>query len=273
MNREKLLRLAINLIGHLSPSIAAAIALRLFSTPRKIPRPKWEKEIISTGQKLILRNSLHATSWGGNDRPVVLLLHGWQGRGSQLGMLVEPLLKLGFRVVALDGPAHGDSPGKRTNVWFFSLALSATAAELGPLKAVIAHSFGASATAFATSRGMKVERVVLVASPSDLIWVIDVFSESMGFSPKVKAAFLLRLSSWSGVDPKSIAIGNMVRNITIPALIVHDPEDREVPFSNAETIARHWKTARLLPLEKVGHRKVLKAASFVNTVTEFLTEN
>ena len=49
-------------------------------------------------------------AWGAG--PSVLLVHGWEGRGAQLGALVDPLVAAGYRVVALDGPAHGDSPGR-----------------------------------------------------------------------------------------------------------------------------------------------------------------
>jgi pimeloyl-ACP methyl ester carboxylesterase len=270
MDRTQLVRLGVKALGYISPTAAAEIALRLFTTPHRIARPSWEKEILARGKPLALSDGLRATSWGDETLPIVVLLHGWQGRGSQLGLLVDPLLQIGYRVVALDGPAHGDSAGSRTNVWFFSLALSRVAEELGPLKAIVAHSFGASATAFAVARGMKVEQVVLVASPSDLMWVIEGFCKGMGFPPRVEKVFLRRLAAWSGVDPKSIMISSVGDKVKIPALIVHDPLDREVPFSNAETIVRHWKTATLLPLEKVGHRKILKAPAFVKAVTEFL---
>ena len=42
-----------------------------------------------------------------------LLVHGWEGRGAQLGSLVGPLVEAGLSVVAFDAPAHGDSPGNR----------------------------------------------------------------------------------------------------------------------------------------------------------------
>src|SRR5687767_6768036 len=45
--------------------------------------------------------------WGSG--PVVYLVHGWGGRGSQLAPYVEPLTATGHRVVLFDAPAHGDS--------------------------------------------------------------------------------------------------------------------------------------------------------------------
>ena len=42
-------------------------------------------------------------SWGSG--PTVLLVHGWEGRGSQLSAFAPALVKAGFRVVAVDMPA------------------------------------------------------------------------------------------------------------------------------------------------------------------------
>ena len=45
--------------------------------------------------------------WG--EGPVVYLVHGWAGRGSQLAGFVEPLTAAGFRAVLFGAPAHGSS--------------------------------------------------------------------------------------------------------------------------------------------------------------------
>jgi pimeloyl-ACP methyl ester carboxylesterase len=244
--------------------------LRLFSTPRRIPRPAWEVELAKKGSALHLAHELAAWKWGNDGGPIVLLVHGWMGRGTQLGALVDPLVAKGYQVVALDGPAHGDSPGKRTNVRFFSDALMKVLSELGEVQSVVAHSFGAGATALALSRGAKAKSAVLVASPADLQWVIDDFCEKVEFSSRATRAFQARLEAWAGVGIREVHIADLVRKIQAPALIVHDPEDREVPFHSAEEIARCWPGARLVPLTKVGHRKILKAPSFIGAVTEFL---
>lgn len=59
---------------------------------------------------------------------------------------VEPLLRAGFRVAAVDGPAHGRSPGQRADLLRFSEAVHTAIRTWGPASGVIAHSFGAAAT-------------------------------------------------------------------------------------------------------------------------------
>jgi pimeloyl-ACP methyl ester carboxylesterase len=267
---QKLIQKSLKVLSVVAPGAAASIGLRLFSTPRKIPRPAWEVELAKKGSSLRLSGELSAWKWGKDEAPIVLLVHGWMGRGTQLGALVEPLVAKGYQVVALDGPAHGDSPGTRTNVRFFSDALMKVLAELGEVESIVAHSFGAGATALALARGSRARSAVLVASPADLQWVIDDFCEKMEFSPRASRAFQVRLEAWAGVGIREVHIADLVRRIQAPALIVHDPEDREVPFRSAEEIAGCWPGARLLPLTKVGHRKILKAPSFISAVTSFL---
>jgi len=37
------------------------------------------------------------------------MVHGWNGRGAQLGAFAPELVRVGFRVVTFDTPAHGRS--------------------------------------------------------------------------------------------------------------------------------------------------------------------
>jgi pimeloyl-ACP methyl ester carboxylesterase len=261
---------SLRILGWISPSLAGRWAANLFTTPKYIERPGWEKELIAKGRPFVLKNGLHAWSWGQRENPKILLVHGWQGRGTQLGKLIDPLIAKGFQVIALDGPAHGDSPGKKTNVKFFADALMEVDREIGPFYAFVAHSFGAGATAIALSSGLKLQKVILVASPADLRWVRDDYCRLMNLSPGVGQAFQDRLEKWAGIKIKDVDIAKMGTNIEIPALIVHDPEDKEIAFHNAEIIAEHWKTARLLVLHGVGHRRILKSPEFIKAAVEFL---
>src|SRR5215208_5699212 len=122
-------------VGRLSPALAGWFAAKLFAWPRRHPRPARERELIARGARLNLPGGLYATAWGAG--PTVLLVHGWEGRGAQLGAFVDPLVAAGYRVVALDGPAHGDSPGRTTTGPEFARALIATRDVVGPLAAVV----------------------------------------------------------------------------------------------------------------------------------------
>ena len=55
-------------------------------------------------------------TWRGEaaaSRGRVMLVHGWSGRALVMTAFVEPLLRQGIDVVAIDLPGHGDSDGRR----------------------------------------------------------------------------------------------------------------------------------------------------------------
>ena len=102
-------------------------------------------------------------SWG--EGPTVLLVHGWNGRATQLGAFVEPLLARGYRVVAFDAIGHGESAGKQSSLPEFANCIRQIADELGGVYAIVAHSLGGAATTFALAYGLRAERLVYVSHP------------------------------------------------------------------------------------------------------------
>ena len=68
--------------------------------------------------------------------------HGWGAEASFLAAFAEPLRRLGFRVLALDLPAHGRSAGTRTNLAACARAAHRIAASFSPIAGMIGHSLG-----------------------------------------------------------------------------------------------------------------------------------
>jgi len=58
--------------------------------------------------------------------------------------------------------------------------------------------------------------------------------------------------------------------IARPALIVHDVEDREVPWAEGERYARFWPESRLLSTRGLGHNRVADDASVIAAALRFL---
>ena len=160
-------RAAFALLEHLGPSIGGLWAERLwFTVPPRARRPNRRE-----GQGRRIELSLHghrmvAEAWG--EGPPIFLMHGWGGRRGDLRAFVKPLVSVGYRVVALDGPGHGESengpagPGRAT-ILEFSEALAILSAQEGPAHAVIAHSLGCMATAVAVRDGLVASRLVFLA--------------------------------------------------------------------------------------------------------------
>ena len=49
----------------------------------------------------------------------------------------------------------------------------------------------------------------------------------------------------------------------VPLLVLHDPEDREVPFEEGAEVARRWPGAELRPVAGLGHLRILRDERWV----------
>ncbi|HEV7991728.1 MAG TPA: alpha/beta fold hydrolase [Gemmatimonadaceae bacterium] len=257
------------LAGRLSPALAGRIAAWLFARPRKHPRPERERELIARGAPLSLPDGLRATAWGAG--PAVLLVHGWEGRGAQLGALVDPLVAAGHRVIALDGPAHGDSVGRSTTGPEFAAALETVRQSIGPLAAVVAHSFGGFTSLLAISRGLVTERLVILAAPSSVPEVLDDFVRLIQLPRRAVPAMVAALEARVHAPMSSFDVSSFASAVKIPVLIVHDTDDKEVSYEHGPRLA-DLLGARLLTTNGLGHRRILFAPEVVTAIVEFVGE-
>lgn len=261
------IRLGFGVVGRIAPKVAAHRARRLFTEPRRHPRPEREKTLIARGTKLNL-TGLSATSFG--EGPITLLVHGWEGRGTQLGALVDPLVEQGRRVVALDGPAHGDSPGHRAEPKSFGEALVKVGAELGGVENVVAHSFGALCTTVAISRGLSVKRVAFLGGSSSPIHAMDRFIRFVNLPARAVPPFTEELSRIVGATQDELDGVKLARRFDVPALFIHDPNDAEVPIHEMESLHAAWRGSRLLRVDGPGHRRILWDPQVIRLLVPFL---
>lgn len=107
------LRAGFAAVSAVSPELAGAGAARLFLSTRRHPVPERDRAQLQSAHRWQLaadQGPLAAWTWGPEGAPTIVLMHGWEGRASQLGLFALPLVAAGYRVVGLDGPGHGESP-------------------------------------------------------------------------------------------------------------------------------------------------------------------
>ncbi|MBN8611576.1 MAG: alpha/beta hydrolase [Deltaproteobacteria bacterium] len=265
---------ALGMLDRYWPEAAARISFDLFLKPRRYPRPARELEALGTARLVLVPTdrTLHAgpeplRAWvWGDDGPLVLLVHGWQGRGAQLSSFVAPLLASGFRVATFDAPAHGDTPGARSSLFSFRDAVTATHAALGPFHAVISHSMGGAAVILAATERAIASRYALICPPNDVRDFTAELTKALGLSEATRAAVHRRLERTFGQKLESIRAPGLVTERTEPLLLVHDRGDKEVPFDRGEAIAAAWPGAELLATEGLGHRRILQDAAVIAKV-------
>jgi pimeloyl-ACP methyl ester carboxylesterase len=195
----------------------------------------------------------------------VLLVHGWTSEAAFMTAFIEPLRRTGLRVVAFDFPAHGHSPGRRTNLAECARAMLGVAEHFGPVDVAVAHSFGGFVSLLVAEggppmpRAHAIGRFVLLSCPNRLADVTRTFGRQLGLSAEAQRAYEHHLERVGHRPVHTFSAVELLRRAAAPALIIHGRDDREVPFRNAEEIAAGCATARLLPFEGLGHRTILYA--------------
>lgn len=267
------LRTAFRAVGTVAPGVAARWAETIFCTPpRREPRST-EEEFIATGERFAVRwqqEELAAWEWGRG--PTVVLVHGWGSRAGRLTDLARGLVAGGFRVVAYDAPAHGLSSGRYASLPEFARALQAVTQAAGPVFGVVGHSLGGAAATLAIRDGLEAGRVVLLAPPADVVVFSHAFASHVGLPARAHATMRRNLETRLRMRWDDVHIPTLAPRLRVPALVVHDREDPDVPYAHAQEIVRAWPDARLLTTTGLGHRAILRDPEVVRATVEFLQQ-
>lgn len=273
------LRLQLRLLGRVAPELAFRQAWRLFCTPRRLPAKDWEAGVLAAARPRWVEapgtGRVAVYEWGPPAAPAVVLVHGWELRAAYWRAWVAPLLAAGYRVAALDGPAHGASAGQQVDLVQFAEAVGAVLATAGPVHAVVAHSFGAAAVGGLPVRlpagAGPLPRLVLLSAPVSPRAVAGRFSELLRLPPALVGRFAAHIEATTGRPVESFALP--VAGPTLGAgavLLVHDHDDEVVPFSEAEQIAAAWPAANLHATRGLGHNRLLREPAVVRRVVDFI---
>ena len=260
------------------PELAAKVATGVFFRARRHRRPAWEAAILESARPFRVPHSgshLPAWQWGEDGAETVLLVHGWEGRGSQLGAFVAPLLAQGLRIVTFDGPGHGDAPSRATSVVHHALAIERMMNAVGPVRAIVAHSVGGASTALALrwSRAPRPGlRCVFLAPPVSPARFVGTFGDMLGLDGDTRGEVRRRVEARLAVrfDELDVRLGGAPSDV--PLLLVHDEEDLEVPYEDGRAFAAAWPGAEVLTTSGLGHRRILRDRRVVLATAAFVQD-
>ena len=255
-----------------------AIVKKVYQTffgPSRYEVKPTDREIIEWGNNYRLPfadGELAVTTWG-NTGPAVLLMHGWGGARAQMTGFVDALLFAGYRVVAYDQPAHGESDGRTTNLLEIAPTMDLIAKQDGPFEAIIAHSFGTLITSYAlVERNFPPpSKLVYFGAFNRLLDSLPRFQVLAGLSDEIMNGLLDMIYDNFGRDVLDAIVNEtLTPRINIPALMFHDVADNVTPVEDSRVIARAWKNATFIETEGLGHRGALQSKEIHEQVVKFL---
>ena len=246
-----------------------------FFSPSQYEVKSMDREIIERGNNYRIPfdgGELAVTTWGQRG-PAILLMHGWGGARAQMTGFVEPLLSAGYRVVAYDQPAHGESDGKITNLLEIAPTMDLIKAKEGNFDVIIAHSFGTLITSYAL-----VERnfpppakLVYFGAFNRLLDSLLRFQVLANLPDELIEGLRNMIYVNFGRDVLDAIVNEtLTPQINIPALMFHDVADNVTPIEDSRAIAKAWNSARLIETSGLGHRGALQSKEIHEQVVKFL---
>jgi pimeloyl-ACP methyl ester carboxylesterase len=283
----QLLRWTLAATETLWPRLAIRSAARLFVTP--LPH-KWSNKWSRARRRWDASWALESWSYENasitlyadqSAQPAaagsyVLLVHGWGGHAGQMLPLASAMRAQGLRPILIELPAHGRSKGTQSNLPQFARAIEYVAAKLAqdgkPLYAVVAHSLAANASAYAASRSLATQRLVLIAPPASPFEYTKLFAKVFKLSEFTRAGMQQQIEASEGILMRQFEPNAVGPRIAQAVLLVHDSKDSINPFADGLAYQQAIAGAEMVQTEGLGHRYILKDENTIRKIVNFVGE-
>lgn len=279
--KVKALQWFFRIAGNIAPNAAIPVLIRLMFLPQKRTLKPPHIDCLNRGEQFFIdvhdfvepakTIKMSCYSWG-NGSKVVLLVHGWDAKALDYYKMIPVLVQKGYKIVAFDGPAHGQSEGELSNLIHFKEVIGKLINIIGTPYAIVGHSMGGGSSAyFLMEEKVKVERLVLLAIPVVTRRFFDMAFDYMKVPQRMRKALFLSMEEKFG---KPIEYYNLAeRNEPIKAdkiLLVYEEKDEEIPTEEVlHYLSLHPEMQRM-STNGVGHNRVMKDKAVIDTVAEFL---
>jgi pimeloyl-ACP methyl ester carboxylesterase len=180
------------------------------------------------------------------------------------------LLDNGHALDAFYQPGHGRSDEGRCTLVCFTRTLVHVASRYGALEALIGHSMGGTAAMLGLSEGVKARRAVLIAPAANPLAAALRFTRHVGLVDGIIPRLQGCLEAETGMSIDELGVHRRAPALAVPALVIHDLDDAEVPWEEGESYARHWPGARLLSTEHLGHNRIVNDPTTLDAGLRFL---
>lgn len=260
-----------------SKDLATKFAQNLFITPIKFKPPKREREMLEksiitkiTVRKLGKDICVYQYGTNKNTTKKALLIHGWNGRGTQLVTIANMLMRQGYNIVSFDAPGHGKSPKSKTNLTEFMASAFEVEQQFGPFDLVVGHSLGGMTTVNCLKDGLKAKKAVIIGSGDVVEDVIDEFVDQIQLKPIIAKKIKERFENQFNQSMRSYCVHLAAEQVKIPLLIIHDEDDADVHYKAAYEIKKHADQGELMITKELGHRKILGNKKVIERIMSFV---
>lgn len=264
--RQLALKMALTVLWQTLRSPTRRTVEKLFFTPHSYQPSSSQNLRLQAGRRFQVQvDGKTVQCWQLGHGPGILFVHGWNGRGIQFHPFFNQLTSAGYSAVIFDAPAHGESQGRITN----GFEIAETVRELLSqnheldIQGIVAHSLGASAVIMALSRLDYCPDAVLIAPALKLKEILYDTFDHHGIPKLVYQSMIAEIEVALGYYLNRDNPHLLVKDIKSKLLIVHDREDRTVPYEDSKEVSNKCSNVTLHTTEGLGHKRVLGDRSVV----------
>lgn len=255
------------------PFASSELAARLWATPPRAPLRSDQQTWLKAAERMhfdAAGTRIAGYAWGSGK--AVLLVHGWGGHAGQLTSFVPALVEAGYRAVAFDAPRHGATSGGTPTIPSFAAAARALSSKVGGFEALIAHSMGATAMAYAMRYGLSLERAIFLAPAATMTGAAERFARMVGLGPRGLEGMRRKFEKRIGVEWEEFDVLREASRARSPLLVMHDTGDRDVPYEDGLSIVGAWPSATLATTDGLGHHRLLRDPGVIRRALAFIQE-
>ncbi len=273
----KILKLRFRFLSLISPKYAAKYAIDIFSKPHFQKIRERERKFLNDANIIRIKNQpediiLYET--GNKAGKPVLMVHGWDSNPGSLSGIAYKLIELGYHIFALNVPAHGISKAKSTNMLETAIIINKILdnfKDMGTFS-FVTHSFGSGAVSFALSESeIKTDKLAFITSPDKILEIFEEFKNTIGLGDKAFEYMLKFSENRFNREFEDMEISKVLQKAKFnKLLLVHDKNDKILPFHNSENIHnKNPQRSKLYPTEGKGHYRILWDENVINVVVDF----
>jgi hypothetical protein len=260
-------------LWHLAPNATKNIILKGFFKPTSYALTPLERQFLENSTSFHIHvhdKEIRCWKWGSG--PGILFVHGWNGRGVNFAYFFKPFIDAGYSVITYDAPAHGKSEGHVTN--YFELS-DTVRAFLNPshgfnIQGIIAYSIGASAAINCISKDKPSVDAVLIAPALKLKEILFNAFNHHGVPESVYRNLVGEMERYYGYDVHQDNPYVLAKTISTKMLIVHDKDDRTIPYTDSKILSEKTDNFFLHTTEGLGHKQILRDNAVVDVITAYI---
>ncbi len=270
-----LLFLKLSGIGYrLAPGVISGWFRRWFFSTKPYRLQHAQEALRGQARHLFIENKNNKISileWGSG--PVILLVHGWNGRALQMSHFIEPLLGCGFKVVAFDHKGHGESSSRYSSFLEMTEGTQLVMAHYAQdLSGIIAHSIGCNTVLKASEDARQDLKITLIAPVDDFLAWLEKVRMRIGIDARLFDHVIGMIEADTGLKLAEQCMLEESKISRHRLQLVHDKFDRINRIEASYKLQEKFPGTPLVETEALGHARILANPEVVAQVVRHVAD-